>query len=70
MSNPEVQIAVSREATDVLLARPRTLHLLRRRLRALEEAADDIARFCPWPALEASLRADADRVRAEIHRRT
>lgn len=56
---------VARGEIDALLARAGgSPALLRRRMRAVLDTADSIERFAAWPALEQSLRADAERLRA------
>jgi len=55
---------VARGEIDSLLAqRGEAPELLRRRMRVVLDTADSIERFAPWPALEQSLRADAERLR-------
>lgn len=55
---------VARSEIDSLLARRgEAPALLRRRMRVVLDTADSIERFAPWPALEQSLRADAERLR-------
>ncbi len=54
-------------AVDRLLADPHAKRsTIKARLDALENLAADISRWCGWPALVASLEADADRLRERL----
>lgn len=63
-------MGITRQGVDRLLAGQKvTSHALRTRVLALRKLQEQIAHFCPWPALEGSFQADIDAIEAELQRR-
>ena len=61
-------ISVSREAVTRLLASKPSRLALQRRLDTMHDLLVQAHDYFPWPALQASLEADAKRLRAALHR--
>lgn len=59
-------VQLSRAEIDRVLASSPSPYQLKCRANALQRLAEDCARFFPWPALQASLLADARRLRASL----
>lgn len=62
------QLATSTEGITRFLASGPTPRALRLRLSAIDDLIAQSECWFPWPALQDSLRSDADRLRAALHR--